>query len=143
MQTSTILAFVLGFGTACGALYAAAPSSPVVAFTLGATAALAACVALLTSSKSARLVLVRILNGRRQATAISQQPKTAQAQEKKPAPAPPANAVSQDEADLISALVNFGARKPKAAAAAHDAMKSAVTFSDRFRYAVNSLKVAA
>jgi hypothetical protein len=148
MKTSTLIAFFSGFATACVALYVAGAAFPVLIFAAGAAASPAASLAFLMASKPARLAAARILNVwctiHARPTIDYQTPPPRRVETKRPA-APPTMDSHPDQADLVSALVNFGARKPCAVAAAREAIKihPAANFDDRFRYAVNCAKARA
>ena len=147
MKTGTLLTFFLGFTTACAALYAAGAIRPVLTFAFGAAASLIASIAFLMASKRARVAVGKILAGR--STAVSHMPRVKQPIENKKSDQvrkPAATTVSHpDQAELVSALVNLGARKLRAVAAVQEAIKNRpnANFDDRFRYAVNCVKVAA
>lgn len=145
MQNRTAFAFLAGFASCCGALYGAGDHTAPVFFVLGAGAGCAAFMAFQMAFwrrelKSTRVHRRRKVSPRRPATVnpapeVSERRKCEPGTFKKPTAVP----ASPVEADVISALKNFGASKTEARKLAGQAIAAAgaaATFEQIMRLAL-------
>jgi hypothetical protein len=149
MLRNLVLAYLGGAATIGATVYAAGGRATIVSFTIGFFFAIALAAAALSSTSRLRragrflfAVAHALDRDRRHRTA----PKTKATPIRTPAASPQPPALpSQAEEDLYTALVNFGARKAAARAAARYAIAQApaADFSTRFRIALNQAKAAA
>jgi hypothetical protein len=120
MKNRTVLAFLAGFSTCAAALYAAGSHTPAVFFAFGALVATLSTLAALRWASAVRRAIRRHYR-RPESPAprlVTERRKCEPGTFKKTSAAPP----SQVEADVASALKNFGANKTQAAELARQAI---------------------